>query len=330
MVVVSSGFVFADNPPTFDNEQFYGTVTWVKSATAPSVVSVKVASIGIVYNSAIKNVACGSRQCTGKYGYDKDNIVRVQAQEGEELVFYVGVVEAKKVSYKAGEIVLLNLPEGEAEEASTGQADINQTVIDQIVVNQTVADQTTGQTTQTSASGGQTSGDSAADGTGSVSSKCMNSWLCLDWTSCLQGQQVRTCRDEHKCGTNLGKPMEKRSCVSVGEGITSDVPEEVRGYEPEVQQPAREVVKEEVPKAEFNWSYVIYGGVGLLVLIGLIIGGYFYMKSRQGGSEEGTFEELEGVYSSMEAKGLSDEEITAKLIDKGWNESLVKRFLKKR
>ncbi|MBI2662012.1 hypothetical protein HYX11_00965 [Candidatus Woesearchaeota archaeon] len=330
--VLSASSIIADNPPNFDNEQFYGTAVWEKSATAPSAVSVTVASTGVVYMSVIKNVVCGSRQCTGKYGYDKDNILRVQAQEEEELVFYLGVVEAKKVYYTAGEVVQLDLPEGGVVKASIGQAVINQTITNQTGVNQTVTGQTTGETTQTSTQGGggQAGGQAGGVSTGGTSVVCVSSWTCSEWMSCSGGQEVRTCRDEHKCGTNLGKPIEKRSCVSVSEEITSYVPEQVQSYEPEVQQPTQEAVREEVQKAEFNWSYVIYGGIGLLVLIGIIAGGYWWVRSRNGGGEEGTFEELEGVYSSMEAKGLSDEEITAKLMEKGWNESLVKKFLKKR
>ncbi len=41
---------------------------------------------------------------------------------------------------------------------------------------------------------------------------CENVWVCSAWSSCLNGNQTRTCSDDADCGNEEGKPSESQSC----------------------------------------------------------------------------------------------------------------------
>ncbi len=43
--------------------------------------------------------------------------------------------------------------------------------------------------------------------------KCLEKWVCGNWSSCVNGQQTRTCTDENNCGTTEEKPITLRNCV---------------------------------------------------------------------------------------------------------------------
>ena len=43
---------------------------------------------------------------------------------------------------------------------------------------------------------------------------CTPNWQCGSWSSCLNGQQTRTCTDSNNCGIITGKPTESQTCVS--------------------------------------------------------------------------------------------------------------------
>ncbi len=43
---------------------------------------------------------------------------------------------------------------------------------------------------------------------------CTEKWTCSSWTDCTGNKQTRTCTDLNKCGTNVDKPDEERSCTS--------------------------------------------------------------------------------------------------------------------
>lgn len=43
---------------------------------------------------------------------------------------------------------------------------------------------------------------------------CAESWTCASWSTCLNGQQTRTCTDRNNCGTNNLKPMVQQTCTA--------------------------------------------------------------------------------------------------------------------
>ena len=43
---------------------------------------------------------------------------------------------------------------------------------------------------------------------------CEEEWVCDDWTSCIDGEQNRSCRDTQICGTEIIKPNEIQQCIS--------------------------------------------------------------------------------------------------------------------
>lgn len=42
---------------------------------------------------------------------------------------------------------------------------------------------------------------------------CTENWSCGNWSSCLNGQQTRTCTDANSCGTTTKKPATTQSCT---------------------------------------------------------------------------------------------------------------------
>jgi hypothetical protein len=43
---------------------------------------------------------------------------------------------------------------------------------------------------------------------------CIPDWICAAWSSCVGGQQTRTCSDSRNCGTMAGKPQISQTCSS--------------------------------------------------------------------------------------------------------------------
>lgn len=41
---------------------------------------------------------------------------------------------------------------------------------------------------------------------------CTETWSCSGWSSCINGQQTRTCSDSNSCGTAINKPSITQSC----------------------------------------------------------------------------------------------------------------------
>ncbi|MDI6826512.1 MAG: helix-turn-helix domain-containing protein [Candidatus Aenigmarchaeota archaeon] len=54
---------------------------------------------------------------------------------------------------------------------------------------------------------------------------CEELWNCVEWSSCIDGQQTRTCVDLNLCGTTLDKPSETQLCIECN--LTCDVCEEL-------------------------------------------------------------------------------------------------------
>jgi hypothetical protein len=103
LLVLCAVFVVAA-PPDFSNHQFYGEVSW--SGTAPKEVVVKNGATEL--KSVIKAPPCVTDTCKGKYGYDTDNILRVQGKDGDKLIFLISGKEVGSSVYKDGDISKLD------------------------------------------------------------------------------------------------------------------------------------------------------------------------------------------------------------------------------
>ncbi len=106
-LLILSFFVIADNPPNLLNHQFYGDVIWTKSTVVPKEVIAKVGNQS--FKSLIEDSPCLESTCVRKYGYDSNNILRVQAKAGETIHFFVDNTKVKDYVYSEGEVTELNL-----------------------------------------------------------------------------------------------------------------------------------------------------------------------------------------------------------------------------
>lgn len=53
---------------------------------------------------------------------------------------------------------------------------------------------------------------SGGGGGGGEDIDCVEQWVCRDWTPCIEGIQIRRCRDLAYCGTNHSIPAIKQTC----------------------------------------------------------------------------------------------------------------------
>ncbi len=372
VVAVLSALSVADAPPSLENQQLYGTVVWDKSLPTPTQVSVKAGTI--VFNSVINVVPCVDAKCSGTYGMEQGNILRVQAAAGEMLAFYVDTVKVLEQVY---------VPD------SATKVDLEWKVV--VVEEKKVDEVKKENVTEAAAPSGGGSGSTASKKKSSSGVKnetaalqpCTKSWRCGNgWGECVGGSQTRKCVDEKNCDKLSAegkvsfviagvKPKEVQSCVmplvivpvkedvdvlTVGKekGIVDEEEEEVT---PVVQKPKKASCMDGLKNQ--NEEDVDCGGVckacesgllagnliyyilGVVVIIGLSVGVYFFMKSREGGlsgifggkgeeSSDDVDMQLAQVYNSGEARGLSDSEITSRLVAKGWDEAVLQKFLKGR
>lgn len=57
--------------------------------------------------------------------------------------------------------------------------------------------------------------DDDGEETNSTGSVCIEDWSCNDWTSCINGFEMRTCSDSNECGTDKIKPSDERGCSMI-------------------------------------------------------------------------------------------------------------------
>ncbi|MEM4254513.1 MAG: right-handed parallel beta-helix repeat-containing protein [Candidatus Woesearchaeota archaeon] len=55
---------------------------------------------------------------------------------------------------------------------------------------------------------------------------CFESWVCDDWSECINAKQTRTCTDLKACGTTKLKPAEEQDCIYTPKPIPKASPEE--------------------------------------------------------------------------------------------------------
>ncbi len=140
LLVLCSVLVVAA-PPSLSNHQFYGEISWEKTAAIPKVVTAKIGST--TFTSTIKAVPCVTDVCKGKYGYDTDNILRVTGSG--TIAFSVDGKAVGTATYKDGDISKLDFDLSKKVVVKKEEKKVeNKTVVNKTVVDtKTTKDTTT-------------------------------------------------------------------------------------------------------------------------------------------------------------------------------------------
>lgn len=104
-VLAFSSLVLAEEQPNLLNHQFFGEVTWAKDAPVPSTIT---AMLGEgIFTAEVRSSPCLEDPCMGRYGYDADNILRVQGNSGTVL-FIIDDVEVGEYQYQEDAVTKLD------------------------------------------------------------------------------------------------------------------------------------------------------------------------------------------------------------------------------
>ena len=106
---------------------------------------------------------------------------------------------------------------------------------------------------------------------------CSERWVCSDWqpTVCpLSGEQTRTCTEINKCGTEKYKEITKQRCNYLPTTVTQPI------VKPQITSPTvdQAITGSAINKGLYSPLWWV-GALVLLVIIGLVIGGYFIFRN---------------------------------------------------
>jgi len=289
--LLSFAVVAVEQPPLLDNHQFYGAVYWDKTAKDPQYVTAKVA--GQTFTSLIKKEYCGEKTCTGSYGKDTDNILRVQAQGGQTIQFFLDALAVGKADYQSWEVSELNFnaasfpieKKGCVEDWKCGSwSDCSAGTQTRSCndLNKCKSDST--KTTET-----QKCGTATTKIPSTTDLKCSYDWDCAQWSSCTNSKQTRTCTRIDDCDAafaagkvaaviHIDQPVGSQSCIS---GLTGSLPlKQLPSLSaPPVKttaKPAAEKVTEESAGISV-WLYV-----GIVIIVLAIVGLVWMLRRKPG------------------------------------------------
>ncbi len=333
MVMGILALIVSAAPPSFDNHQFYGTVTWDIAAAAPAKVSA-VSGLSSA-ESAIENSSCNTESCIGTYGTDTDNILRISGgKDGDVIIFSIEKVNVINSTYQSGSVTELNFnlvtakPAPKVEETPKINDTENVTVTAVNATNVSVQNDTASL----------------------ILGDCTQQWSCSPWSTCSNNVQTRSCTRADDCDVQLEqgsvasiievpKLPESQGCISPVASKPAPVPPKPA---PKATQPAEncsDKIKNQdetdvdcggkckaCAKADsaVRWYYV-GGGVVVAIIIVLLL---FLRRGPK--LDENTLGRLRSAYSGGENRGMSDEQITEKLIESGWDEKSLKAFLRRK
>lgn len=143
---------------------------------------------------------------------------------------------------------------------------------------------------------------------------CQESWICSSWSSCQGGIELRSCSDEHNCGTLFLKPAETQSCiVSSNGGGTSSFFETIL---PSIQAPLGSSPAQKV------WLFVkTYWLFMVLPIVIILLAILLYVLLHKKKHKTYNFGELKEWIGKEREMGTSIEDIKSILKDKtGWTE----------
>ena len=343
--------------PTFENHQFFGNVYYDTLATAPKEVRATVGTENVT--STITSISCPKEQkyCTAKYGYEPTNILRVQANAGDKITFFLDAKEIQKVDYKAGESQQLDFNIATVPIAKENcktdyvfgnwSSCVNGTQT-QLGIDKNACDPATLNTTKTQICGDALNKTNKTTSL-TVNKTCTQAWTCTDYTICQNNQQTRVCSQSDTCETQLSsgvvgsivstdKPEETKYCFSssnvaedTGSTFTFDDFEDADSCSDGVKNQDETGVDcggDHCDACQEGSNALIFMIGGVLIALIIIGGGAWYLVERKKQLDPQVKNTLASTFNSGRSKGLSTEQIAQKLHDRGWDPGIVNRFLK--
>ena len=273
MVLLLSVMVVAA-PPTLENHQFYGDVTW-DLEDSPVQVIAKVN--GVDFPVAITAPVC-TEVCVGKYGYEP--ILRVQG--AGEITFFIDDTEVTTFDYAAWEKTELDLSISTSE--PTCVSDWNYTEWTECVDGNQTRDGTDLNLCEADKTFSRICSELPLPG---VPLTCLMEWECTGWGTCT-GLQTRTCERVDVCldATEVAKPIEQQSCVVAGvESVVQQPTSKPIATTPKVVPPKPKPTltppeKAEPKVEEESSNTLLFVGVGVLLLL-VAIGLYFVFRKKE-------------------------------------------------
>jgi len=338
-----------DTPPKLENHQFYGTIYWDKNITGyPEHVNAVLGDNS--FSSAVEAFSCEDNFCSAKFGYA--DILRVQGA-GSVVALYVDSVLYNQYAYTPSTAteVIMDFRTGPCkpkEDCSEWSSCVNgkQTSYCEDL-NQCDEDKLN--YTQTRSCGGTSSTTKSTNTSSTSSTTCSYQWDCTPWTSCTNNQKTRTCVRIDDCDArlasgeveavlNLPKPVISAFCstqtapeilsadllglqdttaASCFDGILNQGEEKL-----DCGGPCSPCSKNNTLK------YVLITLGVLLVLTALGVGIYFYVSNKKmmAPATDNVGLTLQKAYAKGKEKGMSKQEVNQKLMEKGWDPEVLKKY----
>ena len=373
LVMVLSVFVFAQEPPSLENHQFYGRVTWNAAEARPQQVLAKVGTAE--FSTTVKEMSCSAatNSCSAPYGQSPDTL-RVQGRSGDLILFYVDGKKAGNDTYRADDATELNfdlrtLTSTSPTNGTNGAGNITGNItgnttngtqgclpnlnctIWSTCINNNQSRSCTDMNACNTSKVRFNETKSCLSGTG-VTAICEQHWQCTAWSGCIDDERTRTCERDDACDVRLAAkevasirevlmPSESESCVSVTPPApTPQPPVSAATCFDGIKNQNEEKVdcggvckacKEEPEKEEKGLPWYLYAGIGLVVALGILAAVYFLVIKKGGAAALAPEKagQLRSYFQRSLQQGVSKEEALAKLVQSGWEEKVVKKFLQR-
>ncbi|MBI2667108.1 hypothetical protein HYX13_05855 [Candidatus Woesearchaeota archaeon] len=365
LVFLSASFVLAQEPPSLENHQFYGRVTWNAVEARPQQVVAKVGTAE--FSTSIKDAACSAvtNSCSATYGQSPDTL-RVQGRSGDLILFFVDGRKAGNDTYRADAATELNLDlrtlapiANDSGNLSSNVTNGTQTCLSNLNCTTWSVCSNNNQTRScTDLNACNTSrvtfnqSQSCISGTGATA-VCEQHWQCTAWSGCVDDERTRTCERDDDCDAKLTAkevasirsvlmPSESESCVSVAPPPSPPPPvqplatcfDNIKNQNEEKVDcggMCKACLSEKVTEEKKGLPWYLYAGIGLVVALGILAAVYFFVIKGGGGEALAPEKagQLRNFFQRSLQQGLSKEQVISKLVQSGWEEKVVKKFLRK-
>ncbi len=151
---------------------------------------------------------------------------------------------------------------------------------------------------------------------------CDESWICSQWSSCQNGQQTRSCAEEHKCGTAKLKPALARKCEA--KAVAAPVAGKT-APPPKTPVSGKELLKEVTSGFWGSYKFYILGLAGFLILAVIAVLLVLYLRKPK---RAYNLDELKEWVKQEKQAGTSDADIKTILMQNtGWKEQEIRQAL---
>lgn len=319
LITILAAAAIAPLPPTFEHQQFHGTVIWdAPLILTPQTIIAKTATKE--FRSSIIHQTCTSAatECAGTYGKDTSNLLRVSASAGESISFYVDSKLVLTTPYRPDEITELNL---------------NVSVADKTPPPPPIQN-TSSSTSSSNATSGASSEDENTSGSTppSDAASCVSNWQCGGWSECQSGQQSKTCVDANSCNPTQLTKIEQQACTPAAQQAAippaAGQPAAFQPSPPKTDVQEQTTAEEGSEESSLIKIALLIGGI--IILLALIGGGTFYIVKLKGASLTPVQEQqLMRYFQSNFARGLNKQQVSETLLRSGWKKGTINKFLKK-